>query len=122
MNMRLEVVVRDIVGLTGSAIIDAFVKGEHNGNQLAKLRHGNCRKSEAEIAKALQFNGRQDYLFALKQEWEAYQYIQKQIEQTDLEINNLLKNIVDKSEDKKQHTIEKKSTSEKIKTALQEQI
>jgi hypothetical protein len=122
MNMRLEVVVRDIVGLKGSAIIDAFVKGEHNGNQLAKLRHGNCRKSEAEIAKALQFNGRQDYLFALKQEWEAYQYIQKQIEQTDLEINNLLKNIVDKSEDKKQHTIEKKSTSEKIKTALQEQI
>jgi hypothetical protein len=116
MNMRLEVVVRDIVGLTGSAIIEAFVKGQHNGSELAKLRHGNCRKSEAEIAKALQFNGRQDYLFALKQEWDAYQYIQKQIEQTDLEINNLLKNLIDKSEDKKQHTIEKKSTSEKTKT------
>jgi hypothetical protein len=122
MNMRLEVVVRDIVGLTGSAIIEAFVKGQHNGRELAKLRHGNCRKSEAEIAKALQFNGRQDYLFALRQEWDAYQYIQKQIEQTDLEISHLLKNIVDKSEDKKQHTIEKKSTNEKIKTAWQTPI
>lgn len=119
MNMRLEVVVRDIVGLTGSAIIEAFVKGQHNGTELAKLRHGNCRKSEAEIAKALQFNGRQDYLFALKQEWDAYLYIQKQIEQTDLEINNLLKNIIDKSEDKKQHSLEKKSTSEKTKTDWQ---
>jgi len=115
MNMRLEVVVRDIVGLTGSAIIEAFVNGEEDGTELAKLRHGNCRKSEAEIAKALQYNGRKDYLFALKQEWESYKYIQKQIEQTDLEINNLLKNIVDKSDAKKQHYIEKKSTSEKIK-------
>ena len=115
MNMRLEVVVRDIVGLTGSAIIEAFVNGEQDGTELAKLRHGNCRKSEAEIAKALQYNGRKDYLFALKQEWESYKYIQKQIQQTDLEINSLLKNIVDKSDAKKQHFIEKKSTSEKIK-------
>ena len=102
-----------VLGLTGSAIIEAFVKGEENGDKLAKLRHGNCRKSEAEIAKALQYNGRKDYLFALKQEWESYKYIQNQIEQTDLEINNLLKNIIDKSDDKKQHYIEKKSTSEK---------
>lgn len=117
MNMRLEVVVNDIVGLTGSNIIEAFVNGQENGQELAKLRHGNCRKSEAEIAKALQFNGRKDYLFALKQEWDSYKYIQKQIEQTDLEINNLLKNIVDKNDNKKQHHIEKKSTNEKTKMA-----
>lgn len=115
MNMRLEVVVRDIVGLTGSRIIDAFVNGKENGKELAKMRHGNCRKSEAEIEKALQYNGRKDYLFALKQEWETYKYIQRQIEQTDAEINNLLKQIIEKNEDKKQHYIEKKSTSEKIK-------
>lgn len=68
MNMRLEVVVRDIVGLTGTAIIEAFLNGQQNGEKLAKLRHYNCKKSEQEIAKALQFNGRNDYLFALKQE------------------------------------------------------
>ncbi|AEA45672.1 hypothetical protein Fluta_3775 [Fluviicola taffensis DSM 16823] len=118
MNMRLEVVVRDIVGLTGTSIIEAFVNGEYNGTELAKLRHGNCRKSEDEIARALQYNNRQDYLFALKQEWETYKYIQKQIQQTDLEINDLLKHIVDKNDNKKQHYIEKKSTSEKIKNGL----
>lgn len=115
MNMRLEVVVRDVVGLTGSNIIEAFVNGEENGEELAKLRHYNCRKSEAEIAKALQYNGRKDYLFALKQEWDNYKYIQKQVEQTDIEINDLLKHIVDKSDNKKQHYIEKKSTREKTK-------
>jgi transposase len=118
MNMRLEVVVNDIVGLTGSSIINAFVQGEHNGTELAKLRHGNCRKSEAEIAKALQYNGRKDYLFALQQEWDTYKYIQQQIVQTDLEINHLITSFVDKSEEKKQHYIEKKSTSEKTKMDL----
>ena len=44
MNMRLEVVVRDIVGLTGSSIIEAFLNGEHRGENLAKLRHYNCKK------------------------------------------------------------------------------
>lgn len=118
MNMRLEVVVNDIVGLTGSSIINAFVQGEHNGTELAKLRHGNCRKSEAEIAKALQYNGRKDYLFALQQEWDTYKYIQQQIVQTDLEINHLITSFIEKSEEKKQHYIEKKSTNEKIKMEL----
>ena len=116
MNMRLEIVVRDIVGLTGSCIIEAFLNGEHKGEELAKLRHYNCRKSEEEIAKALQFNGRKDYLFALKQEWDSYKHLQQQIMDTDLQIDRLLKEFIEKDEHKKQHTIEKKSTSVKIKT------
>ena len=115
MNMRLEVVVRDIVGLTGTAIIEAFLNGQQNGEKLAKLRHYNCKKSEQEIAKALQFNGRNDYLFALKQEWNSYKHIQNQIKDTDEQISNLLKNIIDKDDNKKQHIAEKKSTIEKIK-------
>ena len=115
MNMRLEVVVRDIVGLTGSSIIEAFLNGEQKGESLAKLRHYNCRKSEEEIAKALQFNGRKDYLFALQQEWNSYKHLQQQITDTDLQIDQLLKELIDKDDHKKQHTIEKKSTSEKIK-------
>lgn len=116
MNMRLEVVVRDVVGLTGSSIIEAFLNGEHQGEDLAKLRHYNCRKSEEEIAKALQFNGRKDYLFALQQEWNSYKHLQQQITETDLQIDQLLKELIDKDDHKKQHTIEKKSTSVKIKT------
>ena len=63
MNFRLDVVVNDICGLTGLSIISLICAGEDDPQKLAALRHGNCRKTEEEIAKALQSNGRKDYLF-----------------------------------------------------------
>lgn len=115
MNMRLDVVVRDIVGETGSKIICAFIAGTKDGKSLAQNRHYNCRKSEAEIAKALQYNGREDYYFALQQEWNTYQHIQIQIKQTDEKIADLLKDIIDKDENKKQHVAEAKPFKRKNK-------
>lgn len=44
MNLRLDVVVKDIVGLTGLNIINEICNGETSGEELAKLRHGNCKK------------------------------------------------------------------------------
>ena len=61
LNLRLDVVVNDICGLTGLAIIAAVCKGETNAEKLAALRNGNCKSTEAQIAKALQTNGRADY-------------------------------------------------------------
>lgn len=77
LNLRLDVVVKDIAGLTGLAIIEAICKGETNAEPLASHRDGNCRKSQEEIAKALQTNGREDFLFALQQELELYQVLKK---------------------------------------------
>jgi transposase len=118
MNMRLDVVVRDIVGLTGQKIIHSFLQGEHSGQQLAKLRHFNCHKTEGEIAKALQYNGREDYLFAFTQEWESYQHIQSQIKNTDAQINQLLKNIIDKDNNKKQYVAGSKPYKRKGKNGI----
>lgn len=56
LNLRLDVVVNDVTGLTGLSIIAAICKGETNPEKLASLRNGNCKKSEEEIAKALQYN------------------------------------------------------------------
>ncbi|HNP34017.1 MAG TPA: IS110 family transposase [Flavobacterium sp.] len=109
LNLRLDVVVNDICGLTGLSIIHAICKGETNPEKLASLRHSNCRKSEAEIAKALHSNGRKDYLFALSQEVEMYEILQSKITQCDLEIERILNTIIDKDENKKQHDIESKS-------------
>lgn len=91
LNLRFDVVVKDITGLTGLAIIEAICKGETNAEVLASHRHGNCRKSEEEIAKALQTNGREDFLFALQQELELYQVLQKKISKCDIAIEKLLK-------------------------------
>ena len=118
MNMRLDVVVNDTVGLTGTKIITDFVKGETKGIELAKHRHYNCRKSEQEIAKALQYNGREDYYFALKQEWDTYLHLQKQIGQIDVQIKNHLSNVIDKDDNKKQHIASKKPYKRKNKNTI----
>ncbi len=76
---RLDVVVNDICGLTGMAIITDICKGNLDPEKLSEHRHGNCRKSKEEIAKALKGNNRGDYLFGLKQELEYYQFYQKKI-------------------------------------------
>jgi hypothetical protein len=52
MNLRLDVVVNDICGLTGLSIISLVCKGEKDPQKLAAIRNGNCKKSEEEIAKA----------------------------------------------------------------------
>lgn len=91
LNFRLDVVVKDICGLTGLTIIEEICKGNLDPKELAKHRHYNCRKSEEEIAKALHGNNRVDFLFGLKQEFEAYKFMQKQLKQCDKEIEKALK-------------------------------
>ncbi|WP_026753433.1 IS110 family transposase [Sediminibacter sp. Hel_I_10] len=108
MNFRLDVVVKDIVGLTGLRIINEICNGETSGEELAKLRHGNCKKSEEEIAKALQSNNRQDYLFVLKQELRKYQDAQQLIMECDDEIKKLLDEFIDRDNVKKALFIDKK--------------
>jgi len=108
LNFRLDVVVKDICGLTGLTIIEEICKGNLDPKELAKHRHYNCRKSEEEIAKALQSNNRQDYLFGLKQEFQAYQFFQKQIARCDKEINRLVKQYLKQFPERK-----KMKTSEK---------
>lgn len=108
LNLRLDVVVKDVCGLTGLLIIRAICNGETDPAKLASLRHANCRKSEDEIALALQSNGRKDYLFALQQELETYDHLQQKISQCDEQIDKMLNEIIDSDDNKKQHHIGKK--------------
>ena len=108
LNLRLDVVVKDITGLTGLSIINAICKGEINPEILASLRNGNCKKSEAEIAKALQSNGRKDYLFALKHEYQMYLNIQTKIKECDVEIEKMLNEQISSDNNKREHYIDKK--------------
>lgn len=109
LNLRLDVVVNDICGLTGLLIIRAICNGETNPQKLAALRHGNCRKSEEEIARALQSNGRKDYLFALQQELDTYDHLQNKITACDKMIHQMLNEIIDNDDNKKQHHIDPKT-------------
>lgn len=101
LNFRLDVVVRDVTGLTGLAIIKDICEGNLDPVALAKHRHYNCRKSEEEIAKALKGNNREDYLFGLNQEFECYQFYQKKIAACEKMIAAFLKNQINTQPDKK---------------------
>ena len=115
LNFRLDVVIKDICGLTGLTIIADICKGNLNPEKLSELRHANCRKSQEEIAKALKGNNRTDFLFGLKQEYESYLFYQKKIEDCDKQINLFLKIQINtdpekqklKTEDKKHKRINK---------------
>lgn len=108
MNIRLDVVVKDVVGLTGLKIIRAIAQGETIPEKLASLRHYNCKKSEEEIAKALHSNGRKDFLYALKDELDTYEFVQKKIRECDHQIDSKLDEIIGKDPEKQEHHIDKK--------------
>lgn len=95
LNFRLDVVVRDVTGLTGIKIISAICNGDLDPKSLAKNRHYNCRKSEEEISKALVSNERKDYLFGLKQEYRRFQFYKSMIEECDQEISSFLSRYID---------------------------
>jgi len=109
LNFRLDVVVKDICGLTGLAIIADICKGNLDPEKLSLHRHGNCRKSQEEIAKALKGNNRTDFLFGLKQEYDSYLFFQKKIDACDTQINAFLKTQINSNPDKK-----KLKTDEKL--------
>jgi hypothetical protein len=89
-------------------IIRTICDGETDPKKLASLRHGNCRKSEEEIAAALQSNGRKDYLFALKQELDTYDHLQRKIKECDKEVEKKLNEIIESDDNKREHYIESK--------------
>lgn len=87
-------VVCDITGLTGISIIADICKGNLDPQSLAKHRHGNCRKSEEEIAKALVSNENPEYLFGLRQEFKRFNFVLELIEECDAQIVKLLDSII----------------------------
>lgn len=118
LNFRLDVVVNDICGLTGMAIITDICKGNLDPEKLSEHRHGNCRKSKEEIAKALKGNNRLDYLFGLKQELESYQFYQKKIAECDKQIGLFLKTQINTDPNKKKLKTSDKSHKRINKNAI----
>jgi transposase len=86
MNVQLHHAVTDITGYTGLAILDAIIAGERDPVALARLRDYRCKKSEAEIAKALRGDWREEHLFTLRQSLEAWRFHQNLMTDCDQQI------------------------------------
>lgn len=94
MNIKLQHVVSDITGVTGSAIL----AGERDPVKLAQLRDYRCQHDEATIARALQGNWRAEHLFALAQAVALYDVYHQQITACDRQIEASLQTFPDHSD------------------------
>jgi transposase len=83
MNVKLHLVVSDIVGVTGMRIMRAIIDGKHDPKSLATLRERGCHSSEADFVKALIGNYREEHLFALRQVVELFDTYQEKIKECD---------------------------------------
>src|SRR5262249_3467807 len=97
MNVKLAEVVSDVSGVTGMAIIRAILRGERDPLELAKLRNDHCKRTQAEIARALYGNWRAEHLFALKQAVRLYECYRQQLRLCDEQLQAYLATFTDRS-------------------------
>jgi transposase len=90
MNVQLSNVISDVVGATGQAIVRAILAGERDPVKLAALRDYRIHASEADIAKSLQGNWREEHLFALKQAVALFDAYQARIDECDGQLEVML--------------------------------
>src|SRR5215813_12969295 len=86
MNAMLHVVVTDITGQTGLRIVRSILAGGRDPERLAQHRDPRRRASHADIVAALTGNYRAEHLFALKQNFAAYESLLQRISECDSEI------------------------------------
>ena len=67
MNVQLDSVISDIMGVTGQRILRAIVDGERDPQMLAAMRDRRTKSSASTIASSLEGTWREEHLFALKQ-------------------------------------------------------
>ena len=94
MNVKLHVVISDLLGKTGLQIVEAILNGEYNPDELIKLKDRRIKASDEDIKKALVGIWKEDYLFMLKQAYEEYVFYQNQIDACEEKIvEQLLKQV-----------------------------
>lgn len=91
MNVQLTNVITDIVGKTGQDIIRAIIAGERDPEKLAKLRNYRVHASEAQIAKSLEGNWRDEHVFCLGQALALFDTYQRLIAEADAKLEELIK-------------------------------
>jgi transposase len=110
MNVYLHLAVADIAGVTGMRILRAIAQGQHDPQTLAALRDTNCKKTRAEIAKALEGTWDPAHLFELKQLLKAWDFYHGQLHVCDKEYDKAAGKMPDKTQGRAMPEPEKRPT------------
>ncbi len=97
MNIRLPEVLSQTHGASGIAMIKAIIEGERNAERLLSYCTSTLRKNKGQdILLALEGNYKEEYIFELKQAYDAYFFYLDQIKKCDEEAEKILKIFNDK--------------------------
>jgi transposase len=98
MNLHLSLVLSDITGVTGQAIVRAVVAGERDPARLAEFRASNCKASVQQIIKALTGRWQDEQLFILRQALALFDHYSERIVACDQELERMLAAMESRSE------------------------
>jgi transposase len=93
MNIKLKNVIRDLQGRTGMDIIRSILKGERDPQELAKYKQPGIKASKEILIKSLEGNWREEQLFNLKQAYDLYFFLKRQLSECDKECERLVKDM-----------------------------
>lgn len=91
MNIKLQDVIADITGKTGTRIIESILSGNHDPEALVTLADGRIKASKEELIKSLTGIWREENIFELRQSYELYQVHKDKIKICNLQIQATLK-------------------------------
>lgn len=90
MGIRLHQVISDTMGVSGLRILEAILKGERDAGKLLSLCDIRIIKNKKEdVVRSLKGNYKEEYLFALRQAYECWQFYQQRIQECDVKISAL---------------------------------
>ncbi|MDE5554573.1 MAG: hypothetical protein K2J10_05260 [Muribaculaceae bacterium] len=95
MNIKLTEAIRDITGASGISIIEAILNGERDPYSLSRLAD-RCKKSNEDIARALEGTRDEDLIFIMGQHYEQYRFIRKQMQDLEPQLENVLNRLAEK--------------------------
>ncbi len=91
LGIRLHQVISDTMGVSGLRILEALLEGERDAEKLALLCDARIlAKKRENVIQSLKGNYKEEYIFALRQAYQCWQFYQKQIQACDVKISALL--------------------------------
>lgn len=91
MNIKLHNVISQIHGASGQRIVQAIIEGQTDAEKLAELAEPIIlKRKRTQVIESLKGNYKEEYVFMLKQAYNAYQFCQQQILDCDHKLEQIL--------------------------------
>jgi hypothetical protein len=79
MNVKIHSVISDLMGKTGTAIVQAIIAGEREPENFIQHIDYRIKADHEEIKKSLKGNWRAEHLFLLEENYKLYEFVQERI-------------------------------------------